>query len=67
MKDATIIGKAKMETKTKFTNKPKKKYRVIIQERKSVGNTIEKSRSFMIYDFTGRTNVDSIKKKLQKK
>lgn len=67
MKDATIIGKPKMETKTKFASKPKKKYRVIIQERKATGNKIEKCRSFMIYDFQGRTNVDSIKKRLQKK
>lgn len=65
-KKSVCIGKVKMKTKTTFENKPKKKFRVIIQERLAQGNHIEKARSFMVYDFNGRTTIDSLKKKLEK-
>jgi len=46
--------------------KPIRKYRVIIQERKSQGSKIEKCRSFMIYDFNKKSDIDKIKSKLEK-
>ena len=41
--------------------KVKKKFRVIVQERFAKSNKKEKSRSFMIYDYEGKSTVDSIK------
>ena len=61
-----FIGKPKVETESKVISKPKKRFRIIIQERLSSGNKIEKCRSFMIYDLKGRSTVDSIKRKLEK-
>lgn len=40
--------------------KPKKKYRVIVQERLSSRCRKEKARSFMIYDIAGNSNIDAI-------
>ena len=68
IQNVVIFGKAKIkETKSlMFEKKPSKKYRILIQERKSSGNEVEKMRSFMIYDFRGNSTVDSVKKKLFK-
>lgn len=60
------LGKVEMKTIKKFQNKPKKRYRILVQERKSDKCDSEKMRSFMIYDFKGMSTVDSIKRKLQK-
>jgi len=46
--------------------KPVRKYRVLIRELKTKNHKVEKMRSFMIYDFKGRTDVDKIKKKLMR-
>lgn len=45
----------------------KKKYRIIIQERKSKSDKLEKCRSFMLYDYTGKSNIDTLKDKLSKR
>ena len=45
---------------------PKKKYRIIVQQRTTKSNKKEASRSFMINDYTGKSNIDTIKEKLQK-
>jgi len=61
-----IIGNPVMINKSKFKDKPKRKFRVIIQERKTNGRAVESMRSFMIYDFKGRATIDSVKRKLLK-
>lgn len=57
--EKTYIGTPKI--KKSFVTKPQKRFRIIIQERKS-RNAVEQSRSFMIYDFTGKINIDHIKR-----
>ena len=42
----------------------KKKYRVIIQERKTKTNNKERMKCFTLYDYTGKSNIDEVKKKL---
>lgn len=42
----------------------KKKYRIIIQQRTVKGDKKETMRSFMIYDYSGKTKIDKIKEKL---
>jgi hypothetical protein len=59
-KTNVIIGKQK-EGK-----KPSKKYRVIVQEKPVTGNKNQGMKSFMIYDYTGRSTINSIKNKLNK-
>jgi len=51
---------------TKQNNKAKKKYRIIIQQRKTKNSELEACRSFMHYDITGKSTISSIKKKLIK-
>ncbi|GAG91481.1 unnamed protein product [marine sediment metagenome] len=46
--------------------KPVRKYRIIIQERKTECDKVEKSRSFMIYDYEKKSNIDKIKEQLEK-
>lgn len=46
--------------------RPRKKYRIIIQQRQIRGDKKEASRSFMIYDYTGMSTIDSIRKRLQR-
>lgn len=53
-----IIGKELIH------KKPKKKYRIIIQQREINGDGRLDMRAFMIYDYKGMSTVDSIKKKL---
>ncbi len=65
MKEKYVIGNPKIKTKTQFESKPIKKYRILIQERLASGNKVEKARSFMIYDFEGKTSIDGIKSTLQ--
>ena len=48
-----------------ITSIPKKKFRVLIQERKSQGAIVEEMTSFMIYDFVGYS-IKTIKSKLKK-
>ena len=60
------IGKFKVRKIDKILDKPKKKYRIIIQERLAVGNDIESCRSFTIHDYSARSTIDSIKRKLIK-
>ena len=62
-----IIKIGNPKTIQKITSIAKKKYRVLIQERITTENDTERMRSFTIHDFTGKTNIDSIKRKLQKK
>ena len=57
-----VIGTPKKDDPT-----PKRKYRITIQERKTKYAPTEKMRSFMIHDHTGRTTIDSIKKRLELK
>lgn len=44
--------------------KPVKSYRIIIQQRKPLKKST--CRSFMIYDFSGKSNIDNIKTKLER-
>lgn len=59
MLDKIIIGKENGRT-------PKKKYRVLIQERDAENSDLCSMRSFMIFDFKGKTTIDKITKKLNK-
>ena len=43
----------------------KKKYHIMIKNKPFGVNEKETSRSFMIYDYTGLTTLDSIKKRLE--
>jgi len=45
--------------------KPYRKFRIIIQERKTDNNKIEKSRSFMISSYDKKISIDAVKKKLE--
>lgn len=69
-KQGKFIGIGSSEIKTSVVKhlqtKPKKKYRVTIQERKSERCDEETMRSFMVYDFKGMSTIDSVKKKLEK-
>ena len=62
MNESVHIGKAKV--KKVLVEKPKKKYRIIVQEKQIRGNGNEGCRSFMIFDFTGKSKIDKIKKQL---
>lgn len=64
-----IIGRKPkvMKVGSRFVVKPKRKYRILVQERISEKCDTEKMRSFMVYDFDGRSTVDSVKKKIMKK
>ena len=53
MTDITIVGK------------PKKKYRVYIKEINTKTQKHIHCKSFMIYDFKGKTNINTIKEKLR--
>lgn len=68
MKEKIIIGNKKYRQQRIKSNgkNPKKKYRVIIQERISEKNNVERMTSFMVYDFSGRTTIKSLSKRLQK-
>lgn len=57
--DSIIIGKPNKELKPKF------KYRINVQQKASKGKKTEAMKSFMIYDFQGRSNIDSVKKRLR--
>lgn len=61
MKNKIITPQSKV-----ILGEPKRKYRIIIQERKLKNNKdiIEKCRSFMLYDYTGKSSIDKLKKKL---
>lgn len=48
----------------KVVEKPKKKYRIVIQEKPALKNDVEKSRSFIINDYHGDSSIDLIKEKL---
>jgi len=45
-------------------DKPKKSYRIIIQQRKPLKN--HTCKSFMIYDYNGNSTIDKIKERLTK-
>jgi hypothetical protein len=45
--------------------KPLRKYRVYVRELLAKNNKKERMRSFMIYDYTGRTNIKIIVERLQ--
>lgn len=47
--------------------KPKRIYRIFIQERKSQKCRTEKGRSFMIKDFQGDSTIDKVKDKLSER
>jgi len=60
------LGNPKLKTIKEPTAKPKRIYRILVQERKSEKCDTETMRSFMIHDYKGMSTIDSIKKKLQK-
>ena len=45
---------------------PKKKYRIVIQQRNVKHSKQEACRSFMIYDFKGKSTIDKVKEQLKK-
>ena len=67
IKNSITIGEPKLNKKTGMMTKPKKKFRVLIQERKSQGSKIERMNSFMIYDYKGESSMKSITQAIQKK
>lgn len=60
-----IIGKPKHNA-VGVLIKPKNKFRLIVQQRPNTRGGFEAIRSIMVYDFTGKQTVDSLKKKLEK-
>ena len=62
----TTVGKAKIITTRKLKDNPKRRFRILVQEKLSEKCDKEKMRSFMIYVYKGMSTIDSIKKKLQK-
>ena len=55
MNDVILIGR----------KQPKRIYRIVVQERKSIKSKTEKARSFMIKDYVGNTDIDKIKRMLK--
>lgn len=66
MSEIVYLGKPKFVKVFKLLNNPKKKFRIIIQERKANGNKLERARSFTLHDLTGNSTIDSVKKRLFK-
>lgn len=56
----------KVGNKKLFDKKPKQRFRVIIQKKSNNNNQNEEMRSFTVYDYTNKVNVDSLKNKLLK-
>ncbi len=57
-RDPIVLGKKKEG------EKPKRKFRVLVQERLSTKTEIESMTSFMIHDYKGKTKVKSIVDKM---
>jgi len=53
-----IIGKPNKE------NKPSLKYRINIQQRCTQKHNVQNMKSFMIYDYDGKSTIEKIKNKL---
>ena len=62
MRNKLLKGHSKV-----IMGEPKKRFRIVIQERLSKTNKKEKCRSFMLYDYTGKSNIDKVKDKLIEK
>lgn len=56
-----------MTIRDEHGRRPRRKFRVLIQERKSRGSSIERMTSFMIYSYDKRVSLESIKEKLMKR
>jgi hypothetical protein len=59
-------GRPRKPFDTAFIGTPHRKFRILIQERKSDGSKIERARSFMIYCFDKKVTIDDVKNKLSK-
>jgi hypothetical protein len=64
VKNSIIIGNMKNSDGT--DKRPKRKYRILVQERLSENCDTEKMRSFMVYDFNGKSTIESVRKNFLK-